>query len=206
MSGPTYHAPTHRPKSAGGTDPVPAWLPIARMSNDANTQSVTTEAELEFVKNASQTNDDTVFRFDPSDPGGLLILEEGWYLAAATVNYQVADIAVPRHIYIMSAALSSGPLAALGVAFGEGGGFWLGTGQNETGTAEVTSAGPGKSNLGYMAISSIGVSENDPARMAVALIHEGTDYSVGGGIASGLTVTQISPYFGLPPKLPVPAP
>lgn len=173
------------------------------MSNTGGSnQTVTTDAELAFRKNGSVTNDNAVFRFDPTDPGGLLILQEGWYMAAATVNYVSGDIAVVRSMYVMTAALSSGPLAALGNAFGDGGGFQLGQGQGSAGAAEVVSGGPSKGTLSQISIASIAVGANDPARMAVALIHAAGDYTVGASLPSSLTVTQISPVFGLPPEAP----
>lgn len=176
------HAWTHREKWLGGTDPIPINLPYAFVSNGAISQTITTTTEVIWQPNEGGTNRPELFAWDPADPAGLLIRRTGLYFLGATLYYQSADSAVARGMYIAYNALSAGPMASIGTAIGDGG-FAVGDGQGAAGIATVT-GGAGsisKSRLAYFGITSVGADQfgpNDPARVVVFAVHQGTNYEI----------------------------
>lgn len=168
--------PIHGPDHAkGGPDPVP--FDLSWCYGYKNTlQSVTATAELQF--DSVFTNDDEVFRWDDTDPAGILIIKPGYYLFHAVVRFSFTYSAVSKTIYQQAQPLSSGP-GLFGNELGETL-FSLGTGQGETGIGQAP--GPSsahKSELAHLAIANAGDAA-DPSRYVVALQHNGTDYEAPG--------------------------
>lgn len=194
MPGVVKHAWTHRPKWQGGTDPIDPQLVYAHAYTTL-APTVTADAELEFE--VCVTTDGDTFKFDDSDPKGVLIKRPGLYQFYAYVFYAVGSIAVPRLIYTTVQRLSSGPLAGLGDEAGEGL-FALGSGQNQSGVGQVTAANTiNKSQLNHVALKELHDSptpvSGDPYRAAVILDHAGTNYTLNGGIRSTLTIVRVGP-------------
>ena len=193
MSGPDYHAWTHRPKYKGGTDPISTDLSMCVASRTGANQTVTTTVEL--IYDTVTTNDPDIFRWDPADPSAVLILREGYYGFFATVRYISASIAVPRYMYQANQPLSSGYGGGFGTELGEFQ-FSVGQGHNQSSLGEVTSTNTiVKSTLTHIAVCSSGGSPAAPSRYAVVLGHQsGNDYTVG-NLNSSSVIVRLSDYF-----------
>lgn len=180
------HGRDHRP---GGADPVPFELPWCMSSNGAVVQTVTATAELTY--SSSLTNDRRTFRFDPTDPEGVLIFRRGMYQVYADVHVESSDTAVVRAIYPTAQLLSNGPLFGIGDEYGQNG-FALGGGQNQSSVGAVTSPNTiSKSNLNHIAIGRVtSIDVTDPVRFAVILEHSGTDYDTG-TLESTMTIVRL---------------
>lgn len=169
------HAWTHRPKSQGGTDPMPINLSVCQASNLSVSQSITTTDELDFQ--SVKTNDRDTFRWDPDDPSGILIYTPGYYLFHSVVRFDFTNAAIAKHIYQSAQPLSSGPDVfgnELGETF-----FSLGTGQSSAGIGEAPGpSSEAKVELAHLAMAFAGNATN-PSRFTVVCVHEtGADYDV----------------------------
>lgn len=188
-----FHGWSHRPKALGGTDPVPINLPWARGVMDAS-QSVTATTELAYT--TVDTNDYTAFRWDDTDPAGILILQKGLYACFTTVRYPAGSYATARQMYQTVQPLSSGVLGGLGAEFGEND-FSFGQGQSEASLGGVTTIA--KANLTHMGIQRILPDADDPMRLATILQHDGSDYTVSGLDSASYVVKLADPFVMLAP-------
>jgi hypothetical protein len=178
------HGRDHR---LGGADPAPMETPWCYVTNESITQTVTATTEVVF--SSSNTNDRRTFRWDPSDPNGILVYRRGLYRCWAKVNVNSSDIAVARMIYTTVANLSDGPNAGIGLEFGQGH-FCVGNGQGDAGMSEVGSIA--KSVLGHISMERVQTIDlTDPMRFAVIAQFDTTSYDIGGTLASTLTVEWV---------------
>lgn len=184
----------------GGPDPLRPELPFVWGHDNALGQTVTANAELEF--RVVRTNDQDTFAWDPDDPYGLVIIRRGLYEFYARVY---GGAATPRGIYAACQPLSSGPGAGFGNAIGESitGIFELGPGSGAPySVSSVDSGTPiSKSALAYIGTARIAATVASPWRAVVALLRDGTDWSVG-GTQSSLFIKRIGTYAGVEPPLP----
>lgn len=190
------HAWTHRPKGRGGTDPIPFELPYCYGSDNAAGQSVTATSELTFSVGPTlvRTNDSSVFRFDTSDPEGILVIKDGVYRITTSVIYNASNILVQREAYPTVQLLSAGPLAGVGAPFGSsstGRIAEIGLNGGEYSLASVTSTSTAKSQLSYVGIAPIFGSTSGPFRAAVILSHPAGDYSLNAGLNSTMMIERI---------------
>lgn len=90
------HAWTHRPKSAGGTDPLIPSLPYAMAA--AGSQTIDTSAEF-VVFNSFRTTYTDIFEIDP-DKDGILVKMEGLYATFGRTEVGSGDAATSRNTYV----------------------------------------------------------------------------------------------------------
>lgn len=202
MTRPAFHAVTHRLKDFGGTDSLIPSLPTFRGINiGAGNQSVTTDDQLILEDSEVYTNCRDIFRFDSTDPKGVLIYRGGIYMFGAKVAYTSGSIAVSRSMYQACQPVGSGPSAAFGNELLENG-FVMGTGQGASGFTEAPGpGGTGKAVLYHYAVGRLTEpDESNPWRYCVVLIHNGVNYDVG-NLGSGVMIVRLSDDFVLTANL-----
>lgn len=191
------HAWTHRPRSQGGTDPLPPTdLPWVRAYNQGSAgQTVTATDELEFTTcngvdlyQVGDANPSGTFSLDPDDPKGVLIARQGLYMAHAEVHYEAADAADVRSMYLAWNFASNGPLASVGSPLRPGIGF-----QGAPTAINVVTT-TSKTTLSNWAIAplSFSVSVANPFRLAVTLEFSSVSYDIDPDVVSFLTVVRLS--------------
>jgi hypothetical protein len=189
----------------GGPDPFRPSVPFCYGSDGGTGQTVTADTELVFDTSKVKTNDEDTYRFDDSDPAGLLIIRNGIYRMWASVGFVVGSIGAAKEMYATAQLLSGGPLFGLGSPFGSSTSARLAElGPNQgSSSLSVVSSGTGgiaKSQLYYMGIAPVFASLAAPIRAAVILDHQGTNYTLG-NFASVLFIERISGFGSKPPNV-----